>query len=141
MRSEKPIEIVSKGWGYEKIIVNNEFYCGKLLHIIKHCRTSVHYHEMKQETFYVESGKAKVFYSDDMDKMREIADSEVDANKMLIFSPGSRYAMDTRVLNPGDKFEVPRRRVHCIMALEDTKLFEFSTTHEDSDSHRLIKGD
>jgi hypothetical protein len=26
-------------------------------------------------------------------------------------------------------------------ALEDSELFEFSTQHFDSDSHRLIKGD
>jgi hypothetical protein len=26
-------------------------------------------------------------------------------------------------------------------ALEDTELFEFSTQHFDSDSHRILKGD
>ena len=30
---------------------------------------------------------------------------------------------------------------HKIKALKDSELFEFSTQHFDSDSHRIIKGD
>ena len=29
------IKVVPKGWGFEKWIVNNEQYCGKLLYFIK----------------------------------------------------------------------------------------------------------
>jgi hypothetical protein len=31
--------------------------------------------------------------------------------------------------------------VHQMVALEDAELFEFSTQHFDSDSHRIAKGD
>ena len=50
------IKYVPKGWGYEKWIVNNEMYCGKLLFIEKGKRCSWHYHKIKDETFYLQSG-------------------------------------------------------------------------------------
>jgi hypothetical protein len=31
--------------------------------------------------------------------------------------------------------------VHQMQALEDAELYEFSTEHFDSDSHRIAKGD
>ena len=50
------IEIHPKGWGYEKWIVNKDEYCGKLLHIIKGMKCSWHYHQKKDETFYLQEG-------------------------------------------------------------------------------------
>ena len=44
-------------------------------------------------------------------------------------------------LNPGDRFFVARGMRHQMYALEDTEMFEFSTTHFDSDSYRVLKGD
>lgn len=53
---------VPKGWGFEKWIVNNEKYCGKILFFVKGKKCSYHYHEIKDETFYVQSeiGRAHV---------------------------------------------------------------------------------
>ena len=45
------------------------------------------------------------------------------------------------ILGPGDNFHVYRGLRHRMLALEDTQLFEFSTTHFDSDSYRIEKGD
>ena len=117
--SSSKIKIVPKGWGYEKWIVNTELYCGKLLHIIKGKKCSWHYHVLKDETFYLQEGKLKVWYSEDDD--RDIA--------------------RTTILERGDKFHVYRGLRHQMLALEDTDLFEFSTQHFDSDSTRVIKGD
>jgi len=44
---------VPKGWGHELILVNNEKYCGKILFFKKGCKFSMHYHMIKQETWYV----------------------------------------------------------------------------------------
>jgi hypothetical protein len=44
-------------------------------------------------------------------------------------------------LRAGDCMDVPRRLVHQMEALEDSELFEFSTQHFESDSHRLSPGD
>ena len=51
------VKHVPKGWGYEKWIVNNEKYCGKLLFFEKGKKCSWHYHKLKHETFYLHSGR------------------------------------------------------------------------------------
>jgi len=113
------IKHVPKGWGYEKWIANTERYCGKLLYFSKGKKCSWHYHEIKEETFYIQSGKLHLLYGFD--------DNLEDAKGI--------------VLNPGDKFEIPRKLRHQMYALEDTEMYEFSTTHFDDDSYRVIKGD
>jgi len=113
------IGFVSKGWGFEKWIVNCREYCGKLLYFVKGKKCSWHYHELKDEVFYVQSGRILVKFSDqdDIEKAEEI------------------------VLTKGNNFHVYRGLRHQMFALEDTELFEFSTQHFDSDSYRIIKGD
>lgn len=117
--STQEIKFVPKGWGFEKWIVNCEEYCGKLLYFVKGKKCSWHYHKLKDEYFYVQSGSILVFYSD-----------EDDITKA-----------HTTVLKKGDNFHVYRGLRHRMEALEDTELFEFSTQHFDSDSHRLERGD
>ena len=111
--------LVAKGWGYEKWIVNKPEYCGKLLFFNEGKRCSWHYHEIKDETFYLQSGKIMLKYSkeDDLD--------------------GS----NTVILSAEDYFHVPVGLRHQMIAIEDSELFEFSTEHFDSDSYRIIKGD
>ena len=113
------VNYVPKGWGFEKWIVNCEEYCGKLLYFVKGKRCSWHYHKLKDEVFYIQSGKVLVKYSteDDIESADEI------------------------ILNKGDRFHVYRGLRHQMIALEDTELYEFSTQHFDSDSHRIQKGD
>jgi len=113
------IDWVPKGWGGEKIICNGEEYCGKLLYFVKGKKCSFHYHKLKDETFYIQSGKILLKYSDEDDL----------ANALEV------------VLNPGDKFHIYRGLRHQMIALQDTELFEFSTQHFDDDSYRLIHGD
>jgi quercetin dioxygenase-like cupin family protein len=117
--TEIPIKFVPKGWGFEKWIVNCEEYCGKLLYLAKGKRCSWHYHTLKDEVFYLQSGKICVKYSDE--------DDINGAHEVL--------------LTPGDNFHVYRGLRHQMIALEDSQVFEFSTQHFDEDSHRLIKGD
>ena len=114
-----PIKFVPKGWGYEKWIVNNEEYCGKLLFLAKGKKCSWHFHKLKDEVFYVQSGRIKVLYSDqdDIEQARSV------------------------ILEPGDNFHVYRGLRHRMIALLDSEVFEFSTQHFDSDSHRIEKGD
>ena len=67
MKTSLPIKHVPKGWGYEKWIVNNEAYCGKLLFFLRDKKCSWHYHVLKDEVFYVQSGKILVKFSEDDD--------------------------------------------------------------------------
>jgi len=115
----KDIVYVSKGWGYEKWVVNKEDYCGKLLFFFKGKKCSWHYHKVKDETFYIQSGKIELFWSS--------GDSLEEANSII--------------LEKGDAWHVPIGQRHQMIALEDTELFEFSTQHFDEDSYRIIKGD
>ena len=119
--STQQINFVPKGWGFEKWIVNCEEYCGKLLFFVKGKRCSWHYHKLKDEVFFVQSGRIKVLYS--APEWDEVEDAcEV-------------------ILEKGDNFHVTRGMRHQMIALEDTELYEFSTQHFDSDSYRIQKGD
>jgi len=110
---------VDKGWGWERWIVNKEEYCGKLLFFEKDKKCSWHYHVLKDEVFYLQTGKMLIKYSDEDD---------ITTAKEL-------------VLHPGNNFHVHRGLRHRMIALEDSELFEFSTEHFDSDSYRVEKGD
>lgn len=119
LTKKQSLKIVLKGWGHEIWIVNKEEYCGKLLFIKDGKKCSWHYHKVKDETFYLQSGKILLKYSesDDRDSSSEI------------------------ILSPGDTFYIPTGLRHQMLALEDSELFEFSTQHFDEDSIRVISGD
>ena len=112
-------EVHPKGWGYEKWIVNSPLYCGKLLFFNKNKKCSFHFHKIKTETFYLQSGLLKVLhsYGNEINQAEEI------------------------ILKPGDSFHVPIGLRHQMVALENSELFEFSTQHFEEDSHRILKGD
>ena len=117
----KILPVILKGWGSELWIANDENYCGKLLTINPGKMMSYHYHDIKTETFYVQSGKIMLTYgfSDDIDKANQIA------------------------LCPGDSFDVPVGMRHrlCNVGDGNAEIFEFSTHHFEDDSYRIIKGD
>jgi mannose-6-phosphate isomerase-like protein (cupin superfamily) len=118
-KTHLPMKFVKKGWGYEKWVVNKEEYCGKLLYFVKGKRCSWHYHKVKDEVFYLQSGKMIVRFSeeDDIQKAEEI------------------------LLEPGQNFYVYPGLRHQMAALENSELYEFSTEHFDEDSYRIVKGD
>lgn len=117
--STQEIKHVPKGWGYEKWIHNSELYCGKLLYFEKGKKCSWHYHKLKDEVFYVQSGKILVYFS---------RENDIENSNQII-------------LEKGDNFHVFKGLRHRMEALENTELFEFSTQHFDSDSYRIEKGD
>ena len=108
---------VQKGWGSEEWIVNNDFYCGKILRINQGYSGSLHFHQQKHETFYVDSGTLQL----------EIADPATGA-------------LLTQILNAGESYVLPPCTVHRFTALTPVKLIEFSTTHRDEDTFRVAKG-
>ena len=65
MKTSLEMNYVPKGWGFEKWIVNCDEYCGKLLYFVKGKMCSWHYHKLKDEVFYIQSGKILVKYSDE----------------------------------------------------------------------------
>lgn len=118
----KPIflktQIVTKNWGREEIICNNEEFCGKKLIFNKGAKFSSHLHYFKREVFLCAQGSVKL-----------ITINTEDASK------------SEHILKIGDIVEIPRLLPHQIIALEDSEIIEFSTHHEDSDSYRVEPGD
>ena len=109
---------IEKGWGHEIIIVNNNLYCGKILHFNKGAKFSMHFHMKKMETWYVTSGlfTFRWINTDNADIIEE-------------------------TLKPGDTITNHVGEPHQIICLEEGDIFEVSTTHFDSDSYRIEKGD
>lgn len=112
----KPIE-VSKIWGKEIIIDNNNEYCGKILVFKKGDSFSTHYHLLKKETWYILEGRLL----------------------MKHFNLQTAEVLET-VLNVGDVIIVERGEPHKLTAILDSKILEVSTTHYDADSYRIEKG-
>lgn len=112
------MEKVKKGWGCEKIIHNADGYCGKILCFEKGKKCSYHYHRVKTETFYcVGRIVLRHGWTDDLSGAEEV------------------------LLETGDSFHVPVGMRHQMEALEDSELFEFSTTDFPEDSIRIVRGD
>jgi mannose-6-phosphate isomerase-like protein (cupin superfamily) len=110
--------IVQKGWGHEIIFVNNELYCGKILHFHTGAKFSMHYHLKKKETWYVSSGSFLFKYIDTRN---------ADIIEMK--------------LHVGDSVTNELGEPHQIICIEEGDIFEVSTTHDDCDSYRVMKGD
>lgn len=102
-------EIHKKIWGREEWIVDRE-YCGKILILKKGFRCSIHYHKKKDETFYVLKGKVLL-----------------------------ELGKERKILAPGDVVVIEREMKHRFTGLENSKIIEFSTHHEDSDSYREVE--
>lgn len=112
------MEKVDKAWGYELIIHNDEKYCGKILHFNKWAKFSMHYHLLKQESWYFAKGRFIYSYIDTTTAIR---------HDQIVTSPA------TITLYPGQP--------HQLEALEEGEIFEVSTQHFDSDSYRIAPGD
>lgn len=102
-----------KGWGWEDWIVNNELYCGKILHFKKGKRCSLHYHKKKTETFYILNGDIML---------------QLGTLKPIFMGKGMTITIEKEVS-------------HRITAITSANILEISTHHEESDSYRIEKGD
>jgi mannose-6-phosphate isomerase len=94
---------VPKPWGSELWFAHTERYAGKILRVRAGCRLSIQYHEEKDETSYVLTGR-------------------------VIVSQGySAEAMTTRELGPGESWRNRPSVVHTLEAVEDAEIIEVST--------------
>lgn len=96
-----------KVWGSEEWIVNTPEYCGKILNLNSGFRCSMHYHQKKDETFYLIEGKILL-----------------------------EYGSKRRIMVPGESQRIEPGVSHRFTGLDDSRIVEFSTHHEESDSYR-----
>jgi len=144
---------VSKGWGYEDWIVNTPLYCGKDLFLKKDKKLSLHYHKLKDETFWVTSGKVCLTYYDEIeiDQLFPVWDGNLylwSGVRPHLASVATNELRDIAclhlhqiVLDAGDSFHIPIGRRHTLYGLLDSHITEFSTEHFDEDSIRILHGD
>ena len=117
-QQKQKVQKVEKGWGCETIFTNNDKYCGKLLQFNKDAMFSMHYHMLKQETWFVQSGSFIFKYIDT---------KTADIHEQL--------------LEVGDVITNKIGQPHQVICKEEGIIVEVSTTHYDSDSYRVFKGD
>lgn len=94
---------VSKPWGSELWFAHTDRYAGKILRVRAGCRLSVQFHEEKDETSYVLSGRVIVSQGDSADQLT------------------------ARELGPGESWRNQPRLVHTLEAVEDAEIIEVST--------------
>jgi len=100
-------EIKLKPWGREIWFASTSRYAGKILELKKGRRFSLQYHEKKEETQYLYSGKIRLTYGDSKDQLQE------------------------KILKPGAVIHIHPGMIHRVEALEDTQIFEVSTPELD----------
>ena len=107
-----------KAWGHELWIINNEFYCGKLLVFKAHKQFSMHFHLLKDEAWYISKGEFEYKFID-----TETAE------------------LKSKIVKEGDCIHLMPGQPHQMLALtEGATIFEVSTQHFDSDSYRVLPG-
>ena len=99
---------VEKPWGYELIWALTDVYCGKLLFVKAGHSLSLQFHREKDESWYVQSGRAKL-------ELGSVGDP----------------VLNEEVVGPGACFRYRPGTVHRITAIEDTTVLEVSTPHLD----------
>jgi mannose-6-phosphate isomerase len=97
---------VEKPWGYELVWALTESYCGKVLFVRAGQALSLQYHEVKDEAWYVESGRASL-------ELGTVGESTLDVIEV----------------KPGDALHFPPGTIHRVTAIEDTTIVEVSTPH------------
>lgn len=98
---------VDKPWGHELWFAHTEQYAGKLLIVRAGHRLSLQYHDAKDESCYLLSGK------------------------LLLVQGPSADALEEVVLEPGVRWRNTPGVVHTIEAIEDATVLEVSTPQLD----------
>lgn len=94
---------IEKPWGHELHFALTDCYCGKVLFVRAGESLSLQYHEVKDETLYLQSGRAAV---------------------TLGASPGTVEVVEAE---PGAAFHVTPGTIHRVTAIEDSTFLEVST--------------
>ena len=100
---------VDKPWGYELIWAETEVYVGKVLFVEAGHSLSLQYHEVKDESWLVDSGEARL----------ELG-SRGDGSELTEIS-----------ISAGDAFRYEPGTVHRVTAVSDLRIIEVSTPQLD----------
>jgi mannose-6-phosphate isomerase-like protein (cupin superfamily) len=96
---------IEKPWGWELVWAVTDDYVGKLLFVRAGESLSLQYHELKDESWLVQQGRARL-------ELGEVGGE-----------------LEVLEITPGDAYRFRPRTVHRVTALEDTTVVEVSTSH------------
>lgn len=112
---------IEKPWGHEVIWAVTETGQGKIIALNQGCKTSLHYHEKKDESFYLYSGQMKFF----TDSYESLEKDESETKKMI-------------TMRAGDCWRVKPKILHRMEAITHCVIFEMSTPENLEDIIRLV---
>ena len=96
---------IEKPWGWELVWAEADDYVGKLLFVRAGESLSLQYHELKDESWLVQQGRARL-------ELGEVGGE-----------------LEVLEIAPGDAYRFRPHTVHRVTALEDTTVVEVSTNH------------
>ena len=97
---------VEKPWGYELHWAKTDRYVGKVLHVMAGHALSLQYHNVKDETIFLYSGR-------------------------MLFEIERDGVLTRQEMRPGDTVHVVPKTVHRMTAIEDCDILEVSTPELD----------
>ena len=97
---------VEKPWGYELRWATTGRYVGKVIHVNAGHALSLQYHNEKDETILLWSGR-------------------------LLFEVQEGEQLVEREIQPGDRVHISPKTIHRMTAIEDCDIFEVSTPELD----------
>ena len=98
---------IEKPWGWELVWSETDAYVGKLLFVKAGQALSLQYHEVKDEAWLVQEGRASL-------ELGQVGES-----------------LEAFEIGPGDAFHYRPGTVHRVTAIEDLLVVEVSTPHLD----------
>ena len=101
-------ERVEKPWGHELVWSKTDRYAGKILVVKAGQSLSLQFHNVKEESWYVLSGRAE----------------------LELGAPGERM-LNSEVVGAGAAFRFPPGTVHRLTAVDETTILEVSTPQLD----------
>jgi mannose-6-phosphate isomerase-like protein (cupin superfamily) len=106
MKTATDVVRVDKPWGYELHWAKTDRYVGKLIHVDAGHALSLQYHNHKDETIFLWSGR-------------------------LLFEIQENGSLVSRELTPGERVHITPGTVHRMTAIDDCDVFEVSTPELD----------
>ena len=99
---ESEMKRVEKPWRYEIHWAKTDRYVGKVIHVNAGHALSLQYHNIKDETILLYSGR-------------------------LLFEIQEGESLVKREMKPGERVHITPKTIHRMTAIEDSDIFEVST--------------
>ena len=109
---------VQKGWGHELIWATTDKYCGKMMNFKTGTKFSMHFHALKEESWYVLSGQFLVEWIDTMNA-----------------------SIHSKILEQNATWHNPPLLPHRLTCITEGVIIEVSTQDSVEDNYRVMPGD